>query len=304
MTLKEWTQEWIEVYVTPHRRPKTTRCYQDTLNNLCRNFGDFVETDIDKVTGVQVQKVLNQMGKTYSKSLCKTTRVLLNQSFRTAIQNDLTNHNPALYLKIPSYAAERTVFPFSSEEEEKIRKAAPHILNGWWAVFFLETGLRISEFTALEWKDVDLKNQILCVRKAKTESGIRLVPLTQLAAWIIAKQPTKGDNPFIFKSSRGTPASPTSIQKLCRRLEQETGISNIHCHRFRHTFATNFLEAGAEDKAVAQIMGHTDVNLTKNRYIHLKMDFLVLQIGLLEKKSTTEFGGAQKNACTNQKTSI
>lgn len=130
MTLKEWTQEWIEVYVTPHRRPKTTRCYQDTLNNSCRNFGDFVETDIDKVTGVQVQKVLNQMGKTYSKSLCKTTRVLLNQSFRTVIQNDLTNHNPALYLKIPSYAAERTVFPFSSEEEEKIRKAAPHILNG------------------------------------------------------------------------------------------------------------------------------------------------------------------------------
>ena len=51
MTIKEWTEEWIEVYIKPHRRPKTTKCYEDTLNHLCRNFGDFVETDIDKVTG-------------------------------------------------------------------------------------------------------------------------------------------------------------------------------------------------------------------------------------------------------------
>lgn len=291
MTIKEWTQEWIKVYVEPHRRPKTTRCYQDTLNHLCRNFPDFVETDIDKVTSMQAQKVLNQMGKRYSKSLCKTTRVMLNQSFRTAIQNDITKHNPAQYLQLPSYASEKEILPFSSGEEVKIRKIAPHILHGWWAVFFLETGLRMSEFTALKWEDVNLHTRLLYVRKSKTESGTRLVPLTKLACWIIAKQSNKGNEPHIFKTSRGTPASPTSIQTLCHNLEKETGISDIHCHRFRHTFATNFLEAGAEDKTVAQIMGHTDVNFTKNRYVHLKTEFLIKQIELLEQnvisKTTT-----------------
>ena len=291
MTIKEWTQEWIKVYVEPHRRPKTTKCYQDTLNHLCRNFPDFVETDIDKVTGVQAQKVVNQIGERYSKSLCRTTKVMLNQSFRTAIQSDLCEHNPAQYLQIPSYASEKNVLPFSAQEEIIIRRAAPHILYGWWAVFLLETGMRVGEFIALEWKDVDLKNRILYVRKSKTESGIRLVPLTKLATWTIAKQPTKGECPYIFKTSRGTQVSTTSIRKLCRRLESETDIPDIHCHRFRHTFAANFLEAGAEDKTVAQIMGHTDVNFTKNRYVHLKTEFLIKQIELLEQnvisKTTT-----------------
>lgn len=80
MTFKEWTEEWIEVYVKPHRRPNTAKCYQDTLNHLCRNFPSFVETEMNKVTGVQAQKVVNQMGEKYSKSLCKTTKVMMNQS--------------------------------------------------------------------------------------------------------------------------------------------------------------------------------------------------------------------------------
>lgn len=80
MTLKKWIEEWIEVYIKPHRRLNTTKCYQDTLNHLCRNFPSFVETEIHKVTGMQAQRVLNQMGKRYSKSLCRTTKVMLNQT--------------------------------------------------------------------------------------------------------------------------------------------------------------------------------------------------------------------------------
>ena len=147
---------------------------------------------------------------------------------------------------------------------------------------------------ALKWCDVDLKNRVLYVRKSKTESGVRLVPLTKLAAWIIAKQPVNEECPYIFKTDRGAQASETSIKKLCRRLERETGIPDIHCHRFRHTFATNFLEAGAEDKTVAQIMGHTDVNFTKNRYVHLKTEFLIKQIELLEQKSTADTSSTEK----------
>lgn len=117
MTFKEWIEEWIEVCIKPHRQPNTAKCYQDTLNHLCRNFPSFVETEIHKVTGMQVQRVLNQMGERYSKSLCRTTKVMLNQSFRTAIQSDLCTHNPAQYLQIPSYASEKKVLPFSAQKK-------------------------------------------------------------------------------------------------------------------------------------------------------------------------------------------
>ncbi len=155
--------------------------------------------------------------------------------------------------------------------------------------------MRVGEFAALEWKDVDLKKRILYVRKSKTESGVRLVPLTKLAAWIIFKQVIVPDVPYVFHNCFDGLATKTTMRKLCKRLEKETGIIDIHCHRFRHTFATNFLEAGAEDKTVAQIMGHTDVNFTKNRYVHLKTEFLIQQIELLEQKSTADTSSAEKS---------
>ena len=155
--------------------------------------------------------------------------------------------------------------------------------------------MRVGKFAALEWKDVDLKKRILYVRKSKTESGVRLVPLTKLAAWIIFKQVIVPDVPYVFHNCFDGLATKTTMRKLCKRLEKETGIIDIHCHRFRHTFATNFLEAGAEDKTVAQIMGHTDVNFTKNRYVHLKTEFLIQQIELLEQKSTADTSSAEKS---------
>ena len=48
-----------------------------------------------------------------------------------------------------------------------IRQAAPHIRYGWWAVFLLETGMRVGEFIALEWKDVDLKKSHPVCTKVK-----------------------------------------------------------------------------------------------------------------------------------------
>lgn len=48
-----------------------------------------------------------------------------------------------------------------------IRQAAPHILYGWWAVFLLETGMRVGEFIVLEWKDVDLKNALYMCESQK-----------------------------------------------------------------------------------------------------------------------------------------
>ena len=80
MTFRQWTEEWIEVYVKPHRRPKTTQCYQDTLWHLCRDFPDFVETKMDEVTGVQAQKIVNQMGEKYS----TTNAIPSNYSQKTA----------------------------------------------------------------------------------------------------------------------------------------------------------------------------------------------------------------------------
>lgn len=61
-----------------------------------------------------------------------------------------------------------------------------------------------------------------------------------------------------------------------------TAFPHIHSHIFRHTFATRMREAGADVKATAEIMGHTEVELTLNTYIDASEEFKRQEIALLD----------------------
>ena len=53
----------------------------------------------------------------------------------------------------------------------------------------------------------------------------------------------------------------------------ECGIQNATFHTLRHTFATRCIEQGVDTKTLSEILGHANVNITLNRYVHPSMDF-------------------------------
>ena len=55
-------------------------------------------------------------------------------------------------------------------------------------------------------------------------------------------------------------------QKLFKKCSEQTGIKNIHCHRFRHTFASQALSAGYDAVRVSKLLGHKNINVTLKHY--------------------------------------
>ena len=62
------------------------------------------------------------------------------------------------------------------------------------------------------------------------------------------------------------------MQNRFQRYVRESGIKEVNYHALRHTFATRCVEVGFEIKSLSEILGHANVNITLNRYVHSSFD--------------------------------
>ena len=65
---------------------------------------------------------------------------------------------------------------------------------------------------------------------------------------------------------------PRTYQNRFHIYLREAGIGNTHFHALRHTFATNCISSGADVKSVSELLGHSNVNITMNKYGHPDMN--------------------------------
>ena len=64
---------------------------------------------------------------------------------------------------------------------------------------------------------------------------------------------------------------PRKLQRRLQRYLTECGISEAHFHTLRHTFATRCVEVGFDVKTLSEILGHSNTNITLNKYVHPNM---------------------------------
>ena len=62
------------------------------------------------------------------------------------------------------------------------------------------------------------------------------------------------------------------MQNHFKKILKEAGLENRNFHTLRHTFATNCIEGGTDVKSLSELLGHSDVQITLNRYVHPSMD--------------------------------
>lgn len=131
------------------------------------------------------------------------------------------------------------------------------------------TGIRISELAGLRPGDVDFLGEVVKVRgKGKKE---RLAPIGSVAAKAISQylQVRRGSGSVIFLNKAGKNLSTRGVQRLlekyCKRCLPDKKISP---HTLRHSFATHMLDAGANLRAVQELLGHRNLSTTQ-RYTHV-----------------------------------
>lgn len=157
----------------------------------------------------------------------------------------------------------------------------------------LYTGIRIGELCALRWENLSVENKILRVRetmqriqspetteKAKTKivitepkskCSIRDIPLPDFLLDIV-RNFQGSPKAFVLTGERNRYIEPRTMQSRFQRYVIESGIKQANYHSLRHTFATRCVEVGFEIKSLSEILGHANVNITLNRYVHSSFD--------------------------------
>lgn len=152
----------------------------------------------------------------------------------------------------------------------------------------LFTGLRLGELCALKWTDVDFNNKTLIVNRTvqrlpvegqktktvlmetipKSECSKREIPLPDNVCALLKM--FQNGSEYIFGAN--APLEPRVLQYHFKKILAEAGLENKNFHILRHTFSTNCIEGGVDVKSLSEMLGHSNVQITLNCYVHPSMD--------------------------------
>ena len=162
----------------------------------------------------------------------------------------------------------------------------------------LRTGLRFGELVALRWEDVDLVAGRLMVRRRlyrgkfdTPKSGKpREVPLSEDARTALKRhRHLRGE--LVFCDADGRPFTHRVATRMLWRALKRAGLRLVGWHSLRHTFASQLAMAGAPLKAIQELLGHANIQMTM-RYAHLSPEIARDAVQLLDRRSTLSSRGS------------
>ena len=162
-------------------------------------------------------------------------------------------------------------------------------LNKLGVYLSLYTG--IGELCALKWKNIKLKDRILHIDKTmqriqiydedvktkivitppKSKCSERDIPLPKFLCDILKKF-KKAESNFLLSGSSEHFIEPRMLRYTFGKYMKSCNLENVNFHALRHTFATRCVESGFEIKTLSEILGHSSVKITLDRYVHSSME--------------------------------
>lgn len=169
----------------------------------------------------------------------------------------------------------------------------------------LYTGIRLGEVCALRWEDVDLKTNTIHIRRTlqrikntdkegtahqktrmlldtpKSKSSIREIPIVEGLAKLLKKYAANKDRASYLLTGKKKYGEPRAYQRSFHRYISQAGLCDVNFHALRHTFATRCIEKGVDAKSLSEILGHANVNITLDRYVHSSFEWKRSQMARL-----------------------
>ena len=265
---------------------------KSTYANYCYLIRKLIEPELGKIDVMKLNKayleqlVLDLQEREYADStIYSALRVLKTILRKHAVQND--NYEEMIhhcYLTVHRLESKVLL-----EDESACIKEYLLQKNDTYALGILlcrSTGIRIGELCALQWKDIDLEKRILTVSKTvqriqlheadrktkliitepKSESSKRIIPIPE-AVVAFLKEMRENDEDFVV-SGTSRVIEPRTMQYRFAKILKNVNLPSVHFHALRHMFASNCIRLGFDIKALSEILGHSSVEITLNRYVH------------------------------------
>ncbi len=248
------------------------------------NFHDFDKIEREDITSyLGLLRDLGLAGSSVARSISA-----IKHFHKFLVREDLADSNPTELIRSPRRT--RKLPEYLSLEDAQTLVEAPDtnsatgtrdraMMELLWAC-----GLRVTELVTLKLRDGFWKDGF--IRVFGKGSKERLVPVGESAVyWIedrylrdgirasLARDYGKHDE-YIFLSIRGRPLTRDAVYKIIRNYASQLKLNtHVTPHVFRHTFATHLIDAGADLRAVQEMLGHADISTTQI-YTHLESDFI------------------------------
>jgi len=282
----------FESYIADARRysEQTVRAYRSDLDRFARFWEtDFGEGSADKTPlsrvdtlGVRSYLASLHRARLANRSLARHLSTL-RSFFRWACREGYLEKNPARGLpapRLPKTLPRALTLP----DTERLLDAEgdgpfPERDRALFELLYA-TGLRVSEAAGLDLEDVDFPSRLLrVVGKGNKE---RIAPFGEAAEEALSEYlPARGerrrgraeseaeDGEPLFVNARGGRLTTRSMARLLKRRLSAAGLpAEISPHALRHSFATHLLEAGADLRAIQELLGHASLSTTQ-KYTHL-----------------------------------
>jgi integrase/recombinase XerC len=270
--------------------PHTVKAYArdlEAFTEFCdRHYGDWSWTTVDRLglrgfLGEQQRRGLSKRSAARALSAIRSFYRFLQEHH--GVPNNLARvaRVPKLDKRLPSYLDRnqtQQLFDWAEQRasgDELVPTRDLAILE-----LFYSTGIRLSELSGMNLGDLDLLSDQVKVRgKGRKE---RIVPVGAKAVLALRRYfnlrealvaRSRADRSAVFLSRRGKRLGPRGIQRIVHRMFDAVGGDGLRVHSLRHTFATHMLDAGADLRAVQELLGHASLSTTQV-YTHTSVERL------------------------------
>lgn len=282
-------ENWLEVSRIKNKASTLAR-YEAVIQNHILPF--FSTEEIKDLSSAQINMFIERLltDKGLSAKSVNDIATILAQILKFGKKNGTIKN---LDLNIAKPTVNKKELPvLSLEEQEKLIKAIKdNVTNENIGILLsLFTGMRIGEICALQKKDIDLANGIVSINKTmqrinskrngksgtqiiidtpKTQRSVRKIPLPEFLLFEIKRlMRDTEENAWLLTGRTDKFTEPRSYQNIFKKYLEKAGVCNTNFHALRHTFATRAVEKGVDVKTLSEILGHSTVSFTMERYVH------------------------------------
>ena len=322
ITLGDWLDLWLEVYMKHHLKQSTCASYETYARKHFKPaLGCVLLIDINSR---MLQQFYNYKIKVegLSAKTISNMNLYLHKALSQAVKEGLIESNPASALELPKSSRPK-IQVLTRDEQACLMRASYQHRYGVFIRLVLMTGLRLGELLGLWWSDIDFRSNMLHVNRTlnrvqkiglpdqysglrtellyqepKTENSRRSIPLLpgvvqDLLRWRsiqdadrIAAGEQYIETGSIVTNECGGCIEPRTFSDYYHQILEIAGIGHFTFHALRHTFATRAMEQGMDSKTLSILLGHFSVAFTQDTYTHVldahKWDGINLMEGLFD----------------------
>lgn len=289
MTVKKLFDEWL-IKISSHTKESTTANYRMKINkHILPEFGGM---KYDLLNASMIYSFIQKKLKLGLSAKYVSDILIVFKSMAKYMNREYGYHNPLVNVSLPKSNKKSAVRILEPGEQNKLSEYLRKNMNLTSLGIFISlyTGLRIGELCALKWSDIDFKKSILSVRRTiqristensekatrllitapKTQSSVRNIPIPSGLIRLLEKFKESGEC-FVL-SGNSVPVEPRTMQYRFSSILKKACLPSVNFHSLRHLFATNCIRLGFDIKSLSEILGHSSVETTLNRYVHSSIE--------------------------------